>query len=81
RRHRGLFYCPNCDKVMKADVVGVLNIAKKCGTIIPSPSWGDRDNGVVTDPLLLRWNGCRWEPRRAMNTRRMSTLGARISPL
>jgi len=79
RRHRGLFYCPNCDKVMNADVVGVLNIAKKNETIIPSPSW-DRDNGVVADPLLLRWNGMKWEPKRAMNTRPMKTLEARISP-
>ncbi|RLF34993.1 MAG: hypothetical protein DRN03_05930 [Thermoplasmata archaeon] len=47
--------------------------------IIPSPSW-DRDNGLVTQPLLLRWNGMKWEPRRAVNTRPMKTLEARISP-
>jgi len=73
-----LFYCPNCDKVMNADVVGVLNIAKKCGSIIPSPSWRDRDNGLVAQPLLLRWNGMKWEPKRVMNTRPMKTLEARI---
>ncbi|MCD6369795.1 MAG: transposase [Thermoproteales archaeon] len=78
RRHRGLFYCPNCDKVMNADVVDVLNIAKKNGSIIPSPSWRDRDNGLVAQPLLLRWNGMKWEPKRAMNTRPMKTLEARI---
>ena len=31
-------------------------------------SWRDRDNGVVAQPLLLRWNGMKWEPKRAMNT-------------
>ncbi|MGC8937242.1 MAG: RNA-guided endonuclease InsQ/TnpB family protein, partial [Candidatus Methanomethylicaceae archaeon] len=46
RKHRGLFYCPRCNKVMNADVVGVLNIAKVCRAIIPSPSWRDRDNGL-----------------------------------
>ena len=66
---------------MDADVIGVLNIAKIYGAIIPSPSWRDRDNGLVAQPLLLGWNGCRWEPRRAMNTQRMKILGARISPL
>ena len=27
--------------------------------------------------MLLRWNGCRWEPKRVMNTQRMKTLEAR----
>ncbi len=36
---RGLFYCPKCNQIMNADVVGCLNIAKKCN-IIPNPSWG-----------------------------------------
>ena len=76
RRYRGLFYCPRYKRVMNADVVGVLNIAKRSGIIIPSPSW--RDNGLVAQPLLLRWDGCRWKPKRAMNTQRMSTLEARI---
>ena len=31
--------------------------------------------------MLLRWSGCRWEPKRAMSIRPMSTLEARISPL
>ncbi len=78
RKYRGLFYCPMCRKVMNSDVVGVLNIAKLYGAIIPSPSWRDRDNGLVAQPLLLRWNGMKWEPRRAMNTRPMKTLEARI---
>jgi len=48
---------------MNADAVGALNMARKYETIIPSPSWG-RDNGVVAHPLLLRWNGMRWEPKK-----------------
>ena len=55
RRYRGLFYCPECNKVMNADVVGVLNIAKKDGAIIPNPSWKDRDNGVLAHPVLLHY--------------------------
>jgi len=38
---------------MNADIVGVLNIARKDGTIILSPSWRDRDNGVMTHPMLF----------------------------
>ncbi|MEM3563706.1 MAG: transposase [Candidatus Jordarchaeaceae archaeon] len=63
RRHRGLFYCSSCSKVMNADVAGVLNIARKDKTIIPSPK-RDRDNGLVAQPLLLRWNGMSWEPKK-----------------
>jgi putative transposase len=80
RRHRGLFYCRKCGMAMNADVVGALNIAGNDGTIIPSPHRG-RDNGVVAHPTLLRWNGMRWEPKRAVNTRPMNTLEARISRL
>jgi hypothetical protein len=50
-------------------------------TIIPSPSFNtrkDRDNWVMAHPLLLRWNGMRWEPRRAMNNQPMNILEARI---
>ncbi len=54
RIERGLFKCPKCNQVVNADIVGVLNIAKKYGAIIPSPSWRDRDNGLVAQPLLLR---------------------------
>ena len=52
RIKRGLFYCPKCKQVMNADIVGCLNIAKKCGAIIPNPSWG-RDNGVLAHPAVL----------------------------
>jgi len=33
-------------------------------------------NGLMAQPLLLRWNGMRWKPKRAMNTRPMSILEA-----
>ncbi|MGC8936241.1 MAG: hypothetical protein ACP5KV_02590 [Candidatus Methanomethylicaceae archaeon] len=56
RRHRGLFYCRKCDMAMNADSMGVLNMARGDGAIIPSPSCG-RDNGLVAQPLLLRWDG------------------------
>jgi len=36
RIYRGLFYCKRCNKYMNADVVGALNIARKCGVKIPS---------------------------------------------
>ncbi len=36
RVYRGLFYCKRCNRYMNADVVGALNIAKKCGVKIPS---------------------------------------------
>jgi hypothetical protein len=31
--------------------------------------------------LLLRWDGMRWEPRRAMRSKAMNTLEARILTL
>ena len=49
---RGLFYCPKCNQIMNADVVGCLNIARR-SNIIPNPGWG-RDNGVLAHPLFLR---------------------------
>jgi len=36
RVYRGLFHCKKCGKKMNADVVGTLNIARKCGAKIPS---------------------------------------------
>ena len=80
RKHRGLFYCGKCGMAMNADAVGALNMARNDGNIIPSPIRG-RDNGAVAHPLLLRWNGMRWEPKRAMNNQPMNTLEAGISRL
>jgi len=36
RVYRGLFHCEKCGREMNADVVGTLNIARKCGAKIPS---------------------------------------------
>ena len=36
RVYRGLFHCKKCGKKMNADVVGALNIARKCDVKIPS---------------------------------------------
>jgi len=63
---------------MNADVVGVLNIAKRCKAIIPSPSWRDRDKGLMAQPLLLRVDDAS-EGRSPMKTQmRMKPLEARI---
>jgi len=59
---RGLFYCPRCEQVMNADIVGCLNIAKKCKAIIPNPSWRGRDNGVLTHPAILLNGGLQTSP-------------------
>lgn len=65
-----LFKCLQCGLEAHRDAVGVLNM----GTL---PS-GGMPIGVVAHPSLLRWNGMRWEPKRAMNTRPMKPLEARI---
>jgi len=62
-----LFRCLCCKLEANRDAVGVVNISHLHGGGV---------NGVVAHPLLLRWDGIRWEPRRAMNT-----LEARISRL
>jgi len=36
RMYRGLFHCQRCGREMNADVVGALNIARKCGVKIHS---------------------------------------------
>jgi len=68
-----LFKCLNCGLEAHRDAVGVVNM----GTLYN----GGMPIGVVAHPLLLRWNGCRWEPKRAMNIQRMNTLEAKIPPL
>ena len=69
---RRLFKCLKCGLEAHRDAVGVLNIGSRQSENI---------NGVVAYPLLLRWNGMRWEPKRAMNNQLMNTLEARISRL
>jgi putative transposase len=67
-----LFKCLSCGLEANRDTVGVLNIGHLHGGGV---------NGVVAHPLLLRWNGMRWEPKRAVNNQPMNTLEARISRL
>jgi len=73
-KRKRLFKCLNCGLEAHRDAVGVLNIGFAQGVKLPA----EVINRTVTRPLLLRWNGCRWEPKRAMNTQRMKTLEARI---
>ncbi len=67
-----LFKCLSCGLEAHRDSVGVLNIARLHEGEV---------NGAVAHPLLLRWNGMRWKPKRAMNNQPMKTLEARISRL
>jgi len=67
-----LFKCNNCGLEAHRDAVGVLNM----GTLRRG-----MPIGVVAHPLLLRWNGMKWEPKRAMNNKPMKTLEAGISRL
>jgi putative transposase len=76
KRNR-LFKCLNCGVEAHRDAVGALNIGLAQGTKLPAGAI----NGAMTRPSLLRWDGMRWEPKRAMNNRPMTTLEARISPL
>jgi putative transposase len=67
-----LFKCLSCGLKANRDAIGVLNIGHLHGGSV---------NGVVAHPLLLRWNGIMWEPKRAMNNQPMNTLEAGISRL
>jgi IS605 OrfB family transposase len=67
-----LFKCLYCGLEANRDAVGVLNIGYLHGGGV---------NWVVAHPLLLRWNGMRWEPKRAVKNRPMITPEARISRL
>ena len=75
RRGR-LFKCISCRVEAHRDAVGVLNIGLAQGAKLPAGAI----NGAMARPLLLRWNGMKWEPKRAMNNQPMNTLEARISP-
>jgi hypothetical protein len=67
-----LFRCLYCGLEANRDAVGVLNIGHLHGGGV---------NWVVAHPLLLRWDGMRWEPKRAVKNRPMITPEARISRL
>ena len=72
-----LFKCVSCGVEAHRDAVGALNIGLAQGVKLPAGVI----NGAMTRPLLLRWNGMKWEPKRAMNIKPMNTLEARISLL
>lgn len=63
------FRCLDCGLEAHRDAVGFLSIGSRQGESI---------NGVMTYPLLLKWNGMRWEAKRSMNNRPTKTLEARI---
>jgi putative transposase len=50
-----LFKCLNCGLEANRNAVGILNIGCLYGGSI---------NGVVAHPLLLRWNGMKWKPKK-----------------
>jgi len=84
-----LFRCLNCRLEAHRDAIGVLNIAYNNNN--------DNNNDMVNlyskskgkgiairvmaHPLLLRWSNDRWMPRRAMRSKAMNTLEARILTL
>jgi len=68
-----LFKCLECGLEANRDAIGVLNLANLQyeGTAIR----------VMTHPKLLKWDGMRWQPKRAMTHRPMNTPEARIPRL
>jgi putative transposase len=68
-----LFKCLECGLEENRDAIGVLNMANLQyeGTAIR----------VMTHPKLLKWDGMRWQPRRAVTHRPMNTPEARIPRL
>ncbi|MEM2352543.1 MAG: transposase, partial [Thermoproteota archaeon] len=66
-----LFKCLSCGLEAHRDAVGVLNIARLHGGEV---------NGAVAHPLLLRWNGVMWKPKRAMNNRADENLRSKNLP-
>ena len=53
------FHCLDCGLEAHRDAVGVLNIAARCGEYAVRPmAW----------PMLLRWDGCRWNRNNGMPT-------------
>lgn len=73
RIHRGSYKCKQTGRTLNADVNGALNIlyGKKVAVLSGS--------GAMARPMLLKWNGMRWEARRPMNNQPVKTLEARIS--
>jgi len=53
----GLFKCLSCRVEAHRDAVGALNIGLAQGAELPA----EAINGAMTRPLLLRWDGMKWE--------------------
>jgi len=67
-----LFRCLECGLEAHRDAIGVLNMANL---------YGGTAIRVMTHPKLLKWDGMRWQPRRAVTHQPMNTPEARISRL
>jgi len=65
-----LFKCLDCGLEANRDAVGVLNMANL---------YGGTAIRVMTHPKLLKWDGVRWQPRRAVTHQPMNMIEARIS--
>jgi putative transposase len=81
-----LFRCLNCRLEAHRDAIGVLNIAYNNNNDNMANLYSNsKGKGiairVMAHPLLLRWDGMRWEPRRAMNNQPMNILEAGILTL
>jgi putative transposase len=72
RRGR-LFKCLKCGLEAHRDAIAALNMVTLHNGGMPI--------GVVAHPLLLRWDGMRWEGKSPVNNRPVNTSEARISPL
>ena len=73
RIERGLYLCKTNHIILNADVNGAVNIADD-GHARDGVASG---SGALASPLLLRWDGCRWEGRSPMSTREMIIPEAR----
>jgi putative transposase len=83
-----LFRCLNCRLEAHRDAIGVLNIAynnNNDNDDMANLYSNSKGKGiairVMAHPLLLRWSNDRWMPRRAMRSKAMNTLEARILTL
>jgi len=66
-----LFKCLDCGLEAHRDAIGALNMAN-----LQHEGTATR---VMTHPKLLKWDGLRWQPKRAMTHRPMNIVEARIS--
>jgi putative transposase len=82
-----LFRCLNCRLEAHRDAIGVLNIAYNNNDNDDMANLYSNSKGkgitirVMAHPLLLMWSNDRWMPRRAMRSKAMNTLEARILTL